>query len=111
MMLVSIIDDDLSVRRALRRLVAKARTIAAGGRPIVIFPEGTRVAPGVHLPYQPGVAALVLALQSEPPPSAAATPKPAKASATETSSPDDKLQSQATRKARRGCHDEGGSVS
>ncbi len=28
------------------------------GRHIVIFPEGTRVAPGRHLPYQPGVAAL-----------------------------------------------------
>src|SRR3546814_16306075 len=28
------------------------------GRPIVIFPEGTRVAPHQHRPYQPGVAAL-----------------------------------------------------
>jgi len=43
---------------ALRRMLAKARPIAAAGRPIVIFPEGTRVAPGERRPYQPGVAAL-----------------------------------------------------
>jgi len=43
-------------------MVAAARPIAAQGRPIVIFPEGTRVAPGAHLPYQPGVAALYQAL-------------------------------------------------
>jgi 1-acyl-sn-glycerol-3-phosphate acyltransferase len=47
---------------ALRRMVAAARPIAAQGRPIVIFPEGTRVAPGARLPYQPGVAALYQAL-------------------------------------------------
>ncbi len=47
---------------ALRHLVAAARPIAAQGRPIVIFPEGTRVAPGARLPYQPGVAALYQAL-------------------------------------------------
>jgi 1-acyl-sn-glycerol-3-phosphate acyltransferase len=48
---------------ALRRLVATARPIAAEGRPIVIFPEGTRVAPAASLPYQPGVAALYQALE------------------------------------------------
>ena len=48
---------------ALRRMVAAARRAAAMGRPIVIFPEGTRVAPGGQLPYQPGVAALYQALQ------------------------------------------------
>jgi 1-acyl-sn-glycerol-3-phosphate acyltransferase len=47
---------------ALRHLIAAARPIAAQGRPIVIFPEGTRVAPGARLPYQPGVAALYQAL-------------------------------------------------
>jgi 1-acyl-sn-glycerol-3-phosphate acyltransferase len=47
---------------ALRRMVAAARPAAAAGRPIVIFPQGTRVAPGAHLPYQPGVAALYRAL-------------------------------------------------
>jgi 1-acyl-sn-glycerol-3-phosphate acyltransferase len=30
------------------------------GRPLVIFPEGTRSAPGEKVPYQPGVAALVI---------------------------------------------------
>jgi len=43
---------------ALRRMLAEARPIAASGRPIVIFPEGTRSAPGERHPYQPGVAAL-----------------------------------------------------
>jgi 1-acyl-sn-glycerol-3-phosphate acyltransferase len=47
---------------ALRRMLAQARPVAAAGRPIVIFPEGTRVAPGERRPYQPGVAALYQAL-------------------------------------------------
>lgn len=47
---------------ALRRMLAKARPAAAAGRPIVIFPEGTRVAAGERRPYQPGVAALYQAL-------------------------------------------------
>jgi 1-acyl-sn-glycerol-3-phosphate acyltransferase len=47
---------------ALRRMLARARPISAEGRPIVIFPEGTRVAPGERRPYQPGVAALYQAL-------------------------------------------------
>jgi 1-acyl-sn-glycerol-3-phosphate acyltransferase len=47
---------------ALRRLLRAARVAAAAGRPIVIFPEGTRTAPGRKLPYQPGVAALYQAL-------------------------------------------------
>jgi 1-acyl-sn-glycerol-3-phosphate acyltransferase len=47
---------------ALRRMLAAARSAAAAGRPIVIFPQGTRVAPRTRLPYQPGVAALYQAL-------------------------------------------------
>lgn len=47
---------------ALRRMVTAARTAAAQGRQIVIFPEGTRTAPGRRLAYQPGVAALYQAL-------------------------------------------------
>jgi 1-acyl-sn-glycerol-3-phosphate acyltransferase len=47
---------------ALRRMIAAARPVAAAGRPIVIFPQGTRVAPGARAPYQPGVAALYQAL-------------------------------------------------
>jgi 1-acyl-sn-glycerol-3-phosphate acyltransferase len=47
---------------ALRGMVGAARPAAAAGRPIVIFPQGTRVAPGARVPYQPGVAALYRAL-------------------------------------------------
>jgi len=47
---------------AIRRMLAAARQAAACGRPIVIFPEGTRTAPGTRLPYQPGIAALYHAL-------------------------------------------------
>ena len=47
---------------ALRRMVAAAREAASEGRPIVIFPQGTRTAPGERRPYQPGVAALYRAL-------------------------------------------------
>jgi 1-acyl-sn-glycerol-3-phosphate acyltransferase len=44
--------------KALRGLLRQARAAAEADRPIVIFPEGTRVAPGERRPYQPGVAAL-----------------------------------------------------
>ena len=47
---------------ALRHMVAAARQAVAAGRPVVIFPEGTRTAPGQRLTYQPGVAALYQAL-------------------------------------------------
>src|SRR5206468_7688447 len=47
---------------ALRRMVTAAKQAAADGRPIVIFPQGTRVVPGRPLAYQSGVAALYLAL-------------------------------------------------
>lgn len=44
---------------ALRRMLAAAKKAAAEGRPIVIFPQGTRTAPGeAGVPYQPGVTAL-----------------------------------------------------
>jgi 1-acyl-sn-glycerol-3-phosphate acyltransferase len=47
---------------ALRHMVAAASRVAAAGRKVVIFPEGTRTAPGRHRLYQPGVAALYRAL-------------------------------------------------
>jgi 1-acyl-sn-glycerol-3-phosphate acyltransferase len=47
---------------ALKRMAADARDRASSGRPILIFPEGTRVAPGHRRPYQPGAAALYGAL-------------------------------------------------
>jgi 1-acyl-sn-glycerol-3-phosphate acyltransferase len=43
---------------AVRRLTADARDRLADGRQIVIFPEGTRTAPGASPDYKPGVAAL-----------------------------------------------------
>jgi len=43
---------------ALRGLVRQAKAAIAEGRSIVIFPEGTRVAPGDRRPYQVGTAAL-----------------------------------------------------
>lgn len=43
---------------ALRSLMRASEAALAERRQIVIFPQGTRVAPGAHLPYQPGVAAL-----------------------------------------------------
>lgn len=44
--------------RALRRMIEEARQALQRGQSIVIFPEGTRVAPGHRRPYHPGVAAL-----------------------------------------------------
>ena len=41
-------------------MVRDAKRVLDEDRPLVIFPEGTRSAPGERLPYQPGVAALVI---------------------------------------------------
>jgi len=46
---------------ALRTLVRETRARLAEGRPVVIFPEGTRTAPGERSAYQPGVAAMAAA--------------------------------------------------
>ena len=43
---------------ALKAMVRRARAVVAEGRPIVIFPEGTRTAVGTKRAYHPGVAAL-----------------------------------------------------
>ncbi len=43
---------------AMRHLIRAGKEAVAAGRQIVIFPEGTRVAPGGQVPYQPGVVAL-----------------------------------------------------
>jgi 1-acyl-sn-glycerol-3-phosphate acyltransferase len=43
---------------AIKNLVRQARLTAAQKHYIVIFPEGTRSAPGAKLPYQPGAVAL-----------------------------------------------------
>ncbi|MBI1206069.1 MAG: 1-acyl-sn-glycerol-3-phosphate acyltransferase [Azospirillum sp.] len=44
--------------RAIASLVAGARRIKAEGRPIVIFPQGTRTAPGAWRSYRVGVGVL-----------------------------------------------------
>jgi 1-acyl-sn-glycerol-3-phosphate acyltransferase len=43
---------------AIRRLVAQGKAALAANRPIVIFPEGSRMAPGAAPAYKPGIAAL-----------------------------------------------------
>ncbi|MCW5731375.1 MAG: 1-acyl-sn-glycerol-3-phosphate acyltransferase [Alphaproteobacteria bacterium] len=45
-------------RRALKAMLGAARTRAGEGRPILIFPEGTRTRPGERRPFQSGLAAL-----------------------------------------------------
>jgi 1-acyl-sn-glycerol-3-phosphate acyltransferase len=44
--------------KALKLMLASGREELAKGRPVVIFPEGTRTAPGETAPYHPGIAAL-----------------------------------------------------
>ncbi|HEX8365454.1 MAG TPA: lysophospholipid acyltransferase family protein [Allosphingosinicella sp.] len=48
---------------ALRRMMRAAQSAIDEARPIVIFPEGTRVAPGEQPPLQPGFAGLYRALR------------------------------------------------
>jgi len=48
---------------ALRRMMRAAEAAIAEGRPIVIFPEGTRVPPGETPPVKPGFAGLYRALK------------------------------------------------
>jgi 1-acyl-sn-glycerol-3-phosphate acyltransferase len=50
--------DRRSGASAIRRMHAAARRALGLGRPIVIFPEGTRRKPGAPPDYKPGVAAL-----------------------------------------------------
>jgi len=50
--------DRSAAATALRAMVVQAKARIAEGRSIVIFPEGTRVAPGTRGDYKPGVAAL-----------------------------------------------------
>ena len=53
-----IVIDRNAGAKALRAMLSSARKILAQGRPVVIFPQGTRVKPGAPAPYLPGVAAL-----------------------------------------------------
>jgi 1-acyl-sn-glycerol-3-phosphate acyltransferase len=50
--------DRAAGANAVRQMAVRAREVAAAGRPIVIFPEGTRKKPGAVPAYKPGVAGL-----------------------------------------------------
>ncbi len=54
----SIVVDRKGGARALKDLVRDCRAALEANRQIIIFPEGTRTAPGARQPYQAGVAAL-----------------------------------------------------
>src|SRR5215210_6402953 len=55
------VDRDAGAK-ALRELLTDAKAAAATGRPIIIYPEGTRVAPGETPPLRAGFAGLYRAL-------------------------------------------------
>jgi len=54
--------DRAAGAKALRDMMVAAKAAIASGRPVLIFPEGTRVAPGDSPPLQPGFAGLYRAL-------------------------------------------------
>ena len=54
----SIVVDRKGGARALKNLVRDCRAALEANRQIIIFPEGTRTAPGARQPYQAGIAAL-----------------------------------------------------
>lgn len=58
LLLKSIYIDRSTGSSALKRLLKEAKTRAADNHQIVIFPEGTRITPGVSSIFQPGVAAI-----------------------------------------------------
>jgi len=43
---------------AMRKMLRAAEAAVKDGAQVLIFPEGTRIAPGVQAPYRPGVVAL-----------------------------------------------------
>ncbi|MBK1658005.1 lysophospholipid acyltransferase family protein [Paracraurococcus ruber] len=53
--------DRAAGANALRHLVKAGKAAVAEGRQVVIFPEGTRVAPGLRVGVQPGIVALAAA--------------------------------------------------
>jgi 1-acyl-sn-glycerol-3-phosphate acyltransferase len=54
----TIIVDRSAHSTALRKMVREAKTLFAHKRQVMIFPEGTRTAPGEAGEYKPGIAAL-----------------------------------------------------
>lgn len=63
MKLKNIAVDRSAGSKALRDMLKQARERAAEGRQVVIFPQGTRVKPGVSESYKPGVAGLYGAMK------------------------------------------------
>ena len=55
--------DRAAGANALRQMSRQATEVFDSGRSVLIFPEGTRVAPGQRRPYHPGVAALYTQLK------------------------------------------------
>jgi 1-acyl-sn-glycerol-3-phosphate acyltransferase len=56
--------DRAAGAKAMRGLMREAQRAAAEGRQVVIFPEGTRTAPGERRAYQPGLAAIAAAMKA-----------------------------------------------
>ncbi len=50
--------DRAAGMKALKQMVEESKAAAAEGRTVIIFPEGTRTAPGERQPYHTGVAML-----------------------------------------------------
>lgn len=59
----SIIIDRADGPKAIKKMLESGRARISDGRPIVIFPEGTRSMPGVEARYHSGVAALYTHLE------------------------------------------------
>jgi 1-acyl-sn-glycerol-3-phosphate acyltransferase len=43
---------------AMRKMLREAQAALEAGHQVILFPEGTRVKPGMSVPYKPGIAAL-----------------------------------------------------
>ncbi len=54
----SVVVDRSGGGAALKQMVRDCRKALTDGRPLVIFPEGTRSKPGDHHPYSPGIYAI-----------------------------------------------------
>jgi 1-acyl-sn-glycerol-3-phosphate acyltransferase len=44
--------------RAIKMMMPEVNRAIARGSQVIVFPEGTRTAPGAHRPYQPGIAGI-----------------------------------------------------
>ncbi len=54
----AVVVDRAGGAAALKQMVRDVADRMAKGRQVIVFPEGTRTAPGTHRPYQPGIAAI-----------------------------------------------------